>query len=56
MAMEANFLTVKYLTGLAQNLAVTISTVYIGTARFCPNPVKYFTDKKVGSFLAYKMP
>ena len=39
----------KYLTGLLQNPAVPISTVYIGTARLCPNPVKYFTVKKVGS-------
>ena len=39
----------KYLTGLLQNPAVTISTVYIGTARFCNNPVKYFTVKKFAS-------
>ena len=39
----------KYLTGFAQSLAVIISTVYIGTARFCANPVKYFTVKKFAS-------
>ena len=39
----------KYLTGLGQSLAVTISTVYIGTARLWPNPVKYFTVKKFAS-------
>ena len=33
-------------TGLRQMPAVTISTVYIVTAGVCPNPVKYFTDKK----------
>ena len=42
MAKEAKFLTVKYLTGLLQSLAVPISTVYIDTARLCNNPVKYF--------------
>ena len=42
MAKEAHFLTVKYLTGLGQNLAVPIYTVDIVTAGFCPNPVKYF--------------
>ena len=39
---EVHFLSVKYLTGLWQNLAVSIYTVDIGTAGFCPNPVKYF--------------
>ena len=39
----------KYLTGLLQSLAVPISTVYIGTARLCNNPVKYFTVKKFAS-------
>ena len=41
--------SMKYLTGLGQNPAVAISTVYIVTAGFCPNPVKYFTDKKCTS-------
>ena len=41
--------SMKYLTGLGQNPAVTISTVYIDTAGFCNNPVKYFTDKKCTS-------
>ena len=42
MAKEPDFLTVKYLTGLGQSLAVPIYTVDIGTARLWPNPVKYF--------------
>ena len=49
MAKEANFLTVKYLMGLSQNLAVLTSTVDVSTARICPNPVKYFTVKKFAS-------
>ena len=42
MAKEANFLTVKYLTGLGQSLAVLTPTVDVSTARLWPNPVKYF--------------
>ena len=42
MAMEANFLTVKYLTGLWQSLAVPTYTVDVVTAGLCHNPVKYF--------------
>ena len=41
MAKEAHFLTVKYLTGLAQSLAVYY-TVDIVTTELCANPVKYF--------------
>ena len=39
----------KYLTELGQSPAVPTNTVVVGTARLCPNPVKYFTVKKVGS-------
>ena len=49
MAKEAHFLTVKYLTGLLQSLAVSIYTVDIVTAAVWPNPIKYFTVKKCAS-------
>ena len=39
----------KYLTGLGQSPAVPTNTVVVGTARLCPNPVKYFTVKKFAS-------
>ena len=39
---EVHFLSVKYLTGLLQNPAVSIYTVDIVTAGFCNNPAKYF--------------
>ena len=42
MAKEAKFLTVKYLTGLAQSLAVLTSPGNVSTARLWANPVKYF--------------
>ena len=37
--MALHFLSVKYLTGLLQSLAVRIYTVYILTAKLCNNPV-----------------
>ena len=40
-----------FYTGLGHNLAVPITTVDIVTARLCPNPVKYFTDKKCRTVL-----
>ena len=42
MAKEANFLTVKYLTGYIQSLAVLTSTVDVSTAGLWTYPVKYF--------------
>jgi hypothetical protein len=42
MAKEAHFLTVKYLTGLLQSLAVLTLPGDVSTARLCTNPVKYF--------------
>ena len=42
MAKEAKILTVKYLTGLAQSLAVLTSPGNVSTARLWANPVKYF--------------
>ena len=39
---EVHFLSVKYLTGLLQRLAVLTYTVDVTTARLCNNPVKYF--------------
>ena len=49
MAKEAHFLSVKYLTGLLQSLAVLTLPGDVSTARLCPNPVKYFTVKKCAS-------
>ena len=42
MAKEAHFLTVKYLTGYAQSLAVSTYTVDVVTAGLWAYPVKYF--------------
>ena len=42
MAKEAHFLSVKYLTGLLQSLAVLTLPGDVSTARLCNNPVKYF--------------
>ena len=39
---EVLFLSVKYLTGLGQSLAVLTSPGNVTTAGLCPNPVKYF--------------
>ena len=42
MAKEAHFFTVKYLTGYAQSLAVSTTTVLVVTAGLWAYPVKYF--------------
>ena len=49
MAKEAHFLSVKYLTGLLQSLAVLTLPGDVSTARLWANPVKYFTVKNFAS-------
>ena len=38
LAKALHFLSVKYLTGLLQSLAVTTYAAYVGTTRLCNNP------------------